>query len=42
MNARLGSMTEDAVALRRSLVGAGIMAREAGTYWLTPRETRPA
>ncbi len=42
VNARLGSMTEDATALRRSLVGAGIMAREGGTYWLTPRETWPA
>ena len=41
VNARLGSLTEDVVALRRSLVGAGIMAREDGTYWLTPRETWP-
>ncbi len=42
VNARLGTVHEDVASLRRHLVGARIMEREAGAYRLTPRETWPA
>ncbi len=42
VNARLATVHEDVASLRRHLVVARIMERDAGSYRLTPRETWPA
>ncbi len=41
VNRRLAGAHEDVASLRRYLVGAGIMERDSGRYWLTSQETRP-
>ncbi len=41
VNRRLAGAHEDVASLRRYLVGARIMERESGQYWLTSQETWP-